>query len=262
MYFYCYVYFIKLCLTYAFVYNKLWKCPYIYILICYIIFFFQGSKMSLTELTLLLYFFSLDFNVADIEKLFPDIAQSSIIRWFQTFREKLISASHVPTMNTGVETKIDIVEIDESLFGKKQKYNRGRKTKKQWVFGIAQRDSRKTVFKVVQDRKNATLLPIIEQYVDTDSTIFHDDWAGYRKLEEMGYNHGTVCHKETFKSKDGVCTNLIEGLWGNLKMRICTQHGIRSELLQGFLDEFSIRYYFGQKNVIFHHMMSVCQATI
>ena len=58
-----------------------------------------------------------------------------------------------------------IVEIDESAFGKTQKYGRGKPTTKTWLFGIAQRGTRMARFFVVPDRKNSTLHPILEQHV-------------------------------------------------------------------------------------------------
>lgn len=83
---------------------------------------------------------------------------------------------------------------------------------KTWVFGIAQRGTRMARFFVVPDRKNSTQHPILEQHVARTAKIFHDDWAGYRNLENIGFQeHGAVVHKKEFKSKKGVCTNLIEG---------------------------------------------------
>ena len=114
-----------------------------------------------------------------------------------------------------VDTEIgeleDVLEIDESVFGKKQKVPaRPSYQEKTWVFGIAQRGTRHTVFKVAKDKKNETLLPIIQEHIKQESTIYHDDWAGYRNLQHLGYQHGAVCHKHEFVSKTGVCTNLTE----------------------------------------------------
>ena len=51
-----------------------------------------------------------------------------------------------------------VVEIDESLFTK-IKHNRGRqlKIKRIWVFGAIERDTRKCLFFVVNNRKKETL---------------------------------------------------------------------------------------------------------
>ena len=52
---------------------------------------------------------------------------------------------------------------------------------------------------------------------DLESLYIHDDWPAYQKLDEQGYSHGTVTHKYEFKSKDGVCTNLIQGILKHLQ---------------------------------------------
>ena len=62
-----------------------------------------------------------------------------------------------------IENFTNIIEMDESVLGKKQKYGRGRLTKKQWVFGLAERQSRKTLFFVVADRTNATLHGLLKR---------------------------------------------------------------------------------------------------
>ena len=114
-------------------------------------------------------------------------------------------------MENSIEGNTDIVELDESLFGKKRKYNRGAPTKRIWIFGLVERATRKTVFVPVNDRKKETLIPIIQKHVRRGSKIFHDDWAAYAKLEQHGYVHDTVVHAREFVSPTGVCTNTIEG---------------------------------------------------
>ena len=135
-----------------------------------------------------------------------------------------------------------IVEIDESMFGKKRKYNRGRSRKQCWVFGMVERGSDNVLLKVVENRKKETLLPIITTHVNQSAKIYHDDWAAYRKLDIVGFKHGTVKHNVQFVSDTGVCTNTIEGLWGNVKGKIKGMHGLRQNKLQVVLDEIVFRY--------------------
>ena len=94
----------------------------------------------------------------------------------------------------------------------------------------------------MDDRKAATLVPLIKENVKCGATIYSDEWASYSKLPECGYIHGTVNHSKQFKSKDGVCTNTVEGIWGLLKQKIMARHGIRFDHMQIFLDEFSFRH--------------------
>ena len=66
-----------------------------------------------------------------------------------------------------------VVEIDESKFGRR-KYNRGRYSLGDWVFGDIER-SRNNVFMVeVANRSAATLLPIIQQFVMPGTTVISD----------------------------------------------------------------------------------------
>ena len=164
--------------------------------------------MTLRHLGALIYFFGLDIPQYEVSKFLPNLALSTISDWYNKFRRICDIAIRDISLGNNVET---VVEIDESCFGKKQKYNRGRRTNRVWVFGLYESATQKSYFEVVSNRKNETLLPIIQRVVLPNSTIFHDDWAGYRKLEELGYAHGTVCHKKEFKSVEGVCTNGIEG---------------------------------------------------
>jgi IS1 family transposase len=134
------------------------------------------------------------------------------------------------------------VELDESLFGKKCKYHKGKVHQRSWVFGIVERHSRNLVLEVVRKRDKATLMPIINEHVSKAAIINHDDWASYRSLANYGYQHKIVIHSKEFKSKDGAHTNTIEGVWGVLKQRLGRMHGLRHQFLPLFLDEYSFRY--------------------
>lgn len=142
------------------------------------------------------------------------------------------------------------VEIDESLFGKKRKYNRGSPSPQSWVFGIASKDRKRCHIEVVPNRTKVTLNAIIEAHISKSCTISHDDWSSYRTLNKSGYSHKVVNHSETFVTEDGVHTNTIEGLWGLIKLRIRSQKGVRGYLLTPFLHEFMFRYNFCNKMII------------
>lgn len=143
----------------------------------------------------------------------------------------------------GEDVESSVVEIDESYFGRKRKYNRGRFAQPRiWVFGCVDRTSGMLLLKCVPNRKKETLLPILQTHVSPKSIIFHDDFSSYRKLDEVGFCHASVNHSVQFVSAEGVCTNKIEGVWALIKTRINAMHGIRREHLQDILDEFAYRY--------------------
>ena len=75
------------------------------------------------------------------------------------------------------ENEVDVtsVEIDEACFGKKTKNNRGKRYKKQSVFGIKAGQQRKVFLTTLPDRSNATLHPYITKFIARNATIHHDD---------------------------------------------------------------------------------------
>ena len=112
-----------------------------------------------------------------------------------------------------------IVETDESMFGKRAKYHRGQYFRQISVFGTVQRDTLNIVMKVVDNRRKDTLQPVLQKCVHVNATIYHDDCICYRNLHKLGYEHRTVNHTREFVISDGTCTNTIEGLWGNVKIK-------------------------------------------
>lgn len=132
---------------------------------------------------------------------------------------------------------------------KKRKYHRGAGPKQQlWVFGGKERNTRNAFMRIVEKRDRDTLLPIIKSQIELGSTIFSDQWGAYFTLNEEGYKHDTVNHSKEFKSATGVCTNGIEGLWGNVKLKIKKMKGVLPNHVPEILDEYMYRYRFGKSN--------------
>lgn len=201
---------------------------------------------------MLFYMFAADIPAFIAERMMRDVSHTTILTVYGKFRRlcqhKLWSGPML-----GEDAEGSVVEIDESYFGKRQKYNRGRATAaKVWVFGAVDRESGKLLLKCVPNRRKVTLLPILQKHVSSKAKIHHDNFSTYRKLEEVGFSHGAVNHSKEFVSQDGICTNTIEGVWGLVKSRINAMHGIRREHLQEVLDEFAYRY---RETDIFHKLM-------
>lgn len=210
--------------------------------------FFENSRLPLEKLMQIIYGFGLDFQIYQCKKLMPEIDEKSLIDWYSFLRD-VCSASLLRNpvkLGSGVDS--EIVEIDESLFGKKRKYHRGSGNQKFWVFGMVERGTRNSVLQLVDKRDRETLLPIIKKYVVQGTTIYSDQWAAYYTIGEEGYSHATVNHSKEFKSADGCCTNGIEGLWGMAKLRIKKMKGIFPARLPAIIDEFMYRYRFGLPN--------------
>ena len=133
---------------------------------------------------------------------------------------------------------VGVVHIDESLYGPRGKNNkRGwAAEKKVCLFGMIEKGGNVKVV-VVKDRKNETLIPIIEKYVSKDSEALHTDKFGvYKKLPGRGFKH-------KIKDNTTVSTNCIEGYWGNFKKSIAGTHTWVTEgYLQNYLTEFEFRH--------------------
>ena len=106
------------------------------------------------------------------------------------------------------------VEIDESVFGNKQKYNRGRVSEGQRVFVMVERDTGRSLVFRVPDRQRETLVTrLIREFVEPSTVIVSDKFSPYFNLNDVGYIHLMVNHSENFVDPyTGAHSNTIEGL--------------------------------------------------
>ncbi|CAG8712934.1 33433_t:CDS:2, partial [Gigaspora margarita] len=108
------------------------------------------------------------------------VSVQSMVDWYNFCRDICCVTLMNQSDKIGGEGKV--VEIDESKFGKR-KYNRGKRVEGQWVFGGVKRDSDKMFMVTVPDRKQETLIKILEKYVKKGTTIYSDFWAAYQTEE-------------------------------------------------------------------------------
>ena len=96
------------------------------------------------------------------------------------------------------------IKIDETLFGKCQKYHKGKPSgMKVWLLGMLERNGDKNqqdriIVYPVAKRVKETLLCIIQHHVSEGETIYSDNWPSYSELTDLGYKHFTVCHKYNY----------------------------------------------------------------
>lgn len=169
------------------------------------------------------------------------VNEHSLYTWYNLYRDIM---SRYMLENPVFFHRTEVVEIDESKWGRKRKYNRGRNPNNQpWVFGMIGRTSGKAVIFTVDRRTADSLIPKIRDHVEVGSTIFSDDWAAYRQLPRQGYEHGVVVHKDNYVDPvTGVHTNTIEGFWGNAKNPFKQMHGVFPHQLNAHLDEVTFRW--------------------
>ena len=70
----------------------------------------------------------------------------------------------------------------------------------------------------VANRKQETLISIIQQWIHPGSNIHSDCWNSY-KSSKIGYTHVSVNHsKEFLNESNAACTNAIESDWRHAKV--------------------------------------------
>ncbi len=172
------------------------------------------------------------------------IAEHTIVDWCHFCRE--VCAGWFND-HTGADKVGTVVEIDESMFGKR-KYHVGRVAQGKWVIGGVERGTDNMFMVMVNTRDAATLLPIIQRYVKPGTTIHTDQWAAYNRLSTLGYTHQTVNHSVNFVDPiTGAYTQSIEGSWYAAKRKLKRGHGTSRELFPSYLVEYMWRRKYGKE---------------
>lgn len=123
------------------------------------------------------------------------------VNWSRYMRDifKLYFVKHIDSLQLK-----GIIEIDETLLGRRQKYNKGKRSgMKVWLFGLLERNSDKKqpdriIIYPVESRDRPTLVWVIKKHVAPGETIYSDNWTAYSELTSLGYKHFTVCHKYNY----------------------------------------------------------------
>ncbi|XP_040065542.1 uncharacterized protein LOC120839344 [Ixodes scapularis] len=160
--------------------------------------------------------------------------------WKNFIREAVADemASRPPLGGVG-----QVVQVDESLFRGKRKYNRGRllagdnvpgcssdhyrgtEEKGPWIVGLISESTGELRLFEVKKRNRRTLHAIVAKNVYPGTTVVTDKWKGYDGLwtvhDDLGHmvlNHLTVNHSENFVDPEtGAHTQKIESAWTALK---------------------------------------------
>jgi transposase-like protein len=68
-----------------------------------------------------------------------------------------------------------------------------------WVVGLVERNTNRLLLFPVVDRSADTLENIVTKHVAPGSRVFTDGWVGYKRLNELGFQHFSVLHRDTFR---------------------------------------------------------------
>jgi len=220
---------------------------------------FMKSRLPLNVIFQIIYYWAQAIPGHTTAEMMPTVSSNTIYNWYKWCREIVHSVMQADIMFTGEDVTAS-VQIDESMFGKKQKYHRGKYRPGRWYFGISQSSAHKCLIVPVASRDEKTLGDIIKKHVDNSCSmkIVSDGWASYRKIKEWGYDHSVVIHKSEFKNSAGDHTNSIESIWSQLKTWIDSMHGLKADCYDHYISEFLYRYNFcgGSKSNCFDRFMS------
>ena len=198
---------------------------------------FEQSNLTLEEVLKFTYWWCQDLSQWQIRRQL-NINPNKAVDWDSFCRKTCEITMLQKSEEIGGPGKT--VQIHQSKVGKR-KYHRGHRVEGQWVFGGIEEESRKCFLVPVEDRSEATLLPIIKEWIAPGTLIVSDCWKSYSKLSENGYLHETVDHSKEFVNSKGFNTNKQEGHWRHMKTSL-PMLGTRKEHFSSYLAEFIWRY--------------------
>jgi transposase-like protein len=122
---------------------------------------------------------------------------------------------HKSKRNTLVP-KYLVTEDGHKFRNPRYKNDSGHGTDKVPVFGMLDREARRVRAHVIPEVKREVLMEAILANVEKGSTIYSDQFGGYKQLNKMEFVHDTVNHVKEYVRGE-VHTNGIENFWSLLK---------------------------------------------
>lgn len=182
--------------------------------------FFQNGKIPMSSRCIILINFLGNVKVhTTAEQL--KISATTVSSWY-VYALKIVHAIITSRPIVKIGGPEQEVQIDESKFLGKRKYNRGRggnfPATYGWVFGGICSQTKFGFYQVVDRRDANTLLPIIEENIEKESEVISDHWGAYNAVGTMGYTHKRVNHSQNFVDPTtGAHTQNIESMWRAIK---------------------------------------------
>ena len=199
---------------------------------------------------------------------------TTVVKWYAFSRNVCTTWFWKPENTPKLGGYGVIVEMDESYFPGKPKFNKGRSLgdatwydDEKWGFGLTPRGSLDVVIiQVPSNRSRKTLLPLIDKHCLPGTIFCSDGWKAYHKLREHlqleDIDHFSVNHSENYVDPEsGAHTQTIEGVWRNCK-DFLPSFGLKPAYLHTYLGTFCWYRYCKQRKLdMFLHFLK-CAAEI
>ncbi|HTW20330.1 MAG TPA: IS1595 family transposase [Mycobacteriales bacterium] len=146
------------------------------------------------------------------------------------------------------------VQADETWIGGEPRYRHASdkreparnyaQTDKTPVFALVNYETREIRSRLVADVTGKTLLPAIQEQVDTARTVLHTDGSkSYLTVAPHMRDHEWVSHETGEYVRGEVSTNILEGFFSQLKRSLDgTHHHVSIEHLDRYLGQFDFMY--------------------
>ena len=197
---------------------------------------FEDSALPLQKWFMAIYLLTAHKKGISSVQLGKDIGVTQKTAWFMLHRIRY--AVRTKTFNKKLSGTI---EADETYVGGRgHKSGRGSETKTP-VFGMAERGGVIEAQAVTRVNRQ-TLQAILNERVDSNSTVMTDEWRAYDKLGRRFKSHQHVNHNRLEYARGNVHTNTIESFWSMLKRGIYgIYHHVSPKHLDKYVDEFEFR---------------------
>jgi transposase-like protein len=222
-----------------------------------------GTIMHKSKLSLLTWFWAI-YLVANDKRGRSALSIAELLKLnYRTAWRLLHKIRHAMSKRDENYPLSGLIEMDDAYFGGPKQGTDGRGTHKTKVLVALETDDfgnpLYAKINVMDTVLSLEIQRIAAKCVSTGSSILSDGLSSYRKLKDLGYHH---ISKDYYRA-DADFLKWVHIIISNAKALITgTYHGLDSNYLQAYLDEFCYR--FNRRfypNKLFGHLLNACIST-
>lgn len=217
---------------------------------------FENTKIPLQKWFAALYLITSHKKGISSIQVGKDLSITQKSAWFMMHRLRMMFESKQMGLLKGIVEADDTWIGGEAVKANQSKYRQERKRiknlqerkvvrkEKFCVAGVVERGGRLILKHIPKREKYKNLLgEFVIEHVKAKSTVYTDEFPGFRNLKYSGFKHDYVTHGKHEYVRGEVTTNTIEGAFSLLKRGyIGIYHYMSKKHLQRYCNEFAFRY--------------------